>query len=150
MTAKPALDASDLAAIQARADAATLGPWQWAWDDDASPPLGQTYGVTDLGNHPVAVTSTSRDGHADADFIAHARTDIPALLAEVAELRAANERAEKDADQLAEWTGALLASNVDSLILTAVVHSAAPYNGPLDGKERLAAHDAAVAGRPKP
>lgn len=61
-------DAENLAAIRARADAATPGPWDdFQWDQDTG------------GYLP-----------ADADFIAHARSDIPFLLARVGQLEAEN------------------------------------------------------------
>jgi hypothetical protein len=71
----------ELAAIKTRADAATPGPW-----------------VTDLeGNvyadgpaHPVTAVRGRFTEHLmqDARFIARAREDVPALLAEVERLRA--------------------------------------------------------------
>ena len=65
----------DLAAIQARADAATPGPWT----------LGIVYGtVMRSSGGNIARDSTE----ANAEFIAHARTDVPALLARIAELEA--------------------------------------------------------------
>jgi hypothetical protein len=78
----------DLAAIRARADAATPGPWR-AVDTRVS---------VDLHDHVVAGSYTeiqpSRDGalvdeHYDCDFIATARTDVPALVARVVALEAA-------------------------------------------------------------
>jgi hypothetical protein len=76
----------DIAAIRARADAATKEPW--AVVDDA----GQ--GVVSLGDVPlremvVAMTSQGRVDHASMGFIAAARTDVPALCDEVDRLRAA-------------------------------------------------------------
>ena len=76
----------DLDAIEARAEAATEGPW---YEDDV------TFGTGTLviarfddtvvqSSLPLSHTRTAPN----ADFIAHARTDIPAL---VAELRAARE-----------------------------------------------------------
>ena len=75
MSAKETLD---LDAIEARASAATPGPWKrtgvnvWAWFND------QVYtimrGFTDRPS-PVH----------DQNFIAHARTDVPALIAAVRE-----------------------------------------------------------------
>jgi hypothetical protein len=71
--------------IQARADAATPGPWAWtkpepdAWDgpdlysqaDDTAFMFGASGGI----NVPSE----------DAAFIAHARTDVPVLLAAIQE-----------------------------------------------------------------
>lgn len=87
----------DLAAIKARADAATEGPWAVA--EAESNRLGNhriVYRVEkdEQGtNWQVAVTyGFSNPGiadEADAEFIAHARTDVPNLLAA---LDAANAR----------------------------------------------------------
>lgn len=85
----------ELAAIEARAAAATPGPWEWServrlvsrsrWVGDASPEVSD-----DAEPLPIIVT----DGGvypphgADRPFLAHARTDVPTLLAEVRRLRA--------------------------------------------------------------
>ena len=92
-----ALDDSELDAIEARCRAATPGPW-WAWvegreglggdsfvgqggDDEGSSPLRRDlYLSTYRGVSPVPP--------ADYDFIAHARQDIPRLVAEIRRLRA--------------------------------------------------------------
>ena len=80
----------DLTAIEARAKAATPGPW-WTrpdygcdnacvyWNSDRPDVInGSTEStlIYDEGGHSVA----------DAEFIAHAREDIPALIAEVRRL----------------------------------------------------------------
>jgi hypothetical protein len=71
--------ALDLAAIRARCDAAAPGRWE-AYRVNTIRPL---YGV---GAGDVALT---QDLHTwpDAAFIAHARQDVPALLAELARLQ---------------------------------------------------------------
>lgn len=88
------MTALDLDAIRARADAATTAPWHpvglpWNFGrpfvvaGSLDPHLGtficdlETVG-TDVGNDNAV---------ADSDFIAHAREDVPALIAEVARLR---------------------------------------------------------------
>lgn len=67
----------DLDAIEARANAATPGPWR----------VGATY------DPEINVDVTNADGNLvgpkDEDFIAAAREDVPALVAEVRRLRAA-------------------------------------------------------------
>lgn len=88
-------------AIRARADAATEGPWT------ITPPSRQ--GLDWLDYYSVG---TKQDGYleratldvsshlnaeADAEFIAHARTDVPALLDENARLRAALDAVRRDA-----------------------------------------------------
>jgi hypothetical protein len=80
-------DRVDLEAIEARAASATRGPWtQRHRDIGVEGPnylqtLAWTARLADEGT--VGVRSV-----ADAEFIAHARTDVPALVAEVRALRA--------------------------------------------------------------
>lgn len=84
--------------IQARADSATVGPWEaghrssldWlsqspAIDNDGHEP-GSAVGPADAVDPLWGSLWPSRNATADAEFIAHARTDLPAL---VAALRAA-------------------------------------------------------------
>jgi len=79
---------SRLAAIEARAQAATEGPWQM---DEGSYHVyrGEDMICADLYTEP------------DAAFIANARTDVPALLALVREQQAKLDRILK----LADWAG---------------------------------------------
>ncbi len=98
-------DVLDLAAIKARAEAALAGPWKaepvvptcWCtgWCTEPKHRDGALYGIH--------VTAPARPGWrlqaatlhdddratADSSFIAHARDDVPALVAEVERLRAA-------------------------------------------------------------
>lgn len=75
----------DLEAIEARANAATEGPWIIKKSVMAEAEI--------VGNDGEAVVQA--DGETgvasfelkDGEFIAHARTDIPALIAEVRRLR---------------------------------------------------------------
>ncbi|HWB38102.1 MAG TPA: hypothetical protein VHA75_18950 [Rugosimonospora sp.] len=74
-------DKIDLDAIRARADAATPGPWEMEvgdWAGDWAYASGPTY-------YSEETSSALRT--ADAVFVAHARADVPALLAEVDRLR---------------------------------------------------------------
>jgi hypothetical protein len=73
--------------IDARQQAATPDPWM---------PRAETYPHLVIqgpeGSHPsdaegIISTNLAVNEGADADFIAHARTDVPALLAEVRRLR---------------------------------------------------------------
>ena len=110
----------ELDAIEARANAATPGPWSWdRFDDVTIPPEDYpACGATVLaelverdGEHwimtPVEVTMQGLDPNetdceteceafavwitqADADFIAAAREDIPRLVAELRALRKAH------------------------------------------------------------
>lgn len=85
-------------AIRARLVAATKGPWAAWTDQDGTPhmggmlmvgveagviPDGETWVEGADVNNPVAHTYTPED----REFIAHAREDIPALLAEIDRLR---------------------------------------------------------------
>jgi hypothetical protein len=87
MTAQPLTD-EQYAAIRAREAAATPGPWaiEWDHDDVTDAPFPVSLGPIGYLEH-----HGERDV-ADAEFVAHARADVPALLAEVDRLRA--ERAE--------------------------------------------------------
>jgi len=103
----------DLAAIRARVEAATGGTWSFAiapaeGSDETkaeymagaltnSGPLYALFveeSVGQVGGYIVpAITGDGPNARNNAAFIAHARTDIPALLAEVERLRAGIERA---------------------------------------------------------
>jgi len=91
----------DLEAIRKREQAATPGPWQY--DEGQTPFYNDAEGRScgGLGNGLWSVFADLEDGDegdtytifeqgpkADALFIAHARTDIPALLAELTTTRA--------------------------------------------------------------
>ncbi|MDU7339307.1 MAG: hypothetical protein E7L17_14485 [Clostridium sp.] len=72
------MDAKQLAEIKAREQAATKGPW-----------MGIGYHVlTECRNYEDEICET--ECICDADFIIHARTDIPALVAEVERLTEEN------------------------------------------------------------
>lgn len=79
---------AELAAIKARADAASPGPWTPSvgcyqdpdGDDDCH-----------FGRGPTTIPQSEAQGLADSVFIAHARTDIPALLAALDDARAKSE-----------------------------------------------------------
>lgn len=73
----------ELDEIEKRAAAATPGPWCCGYDED-SLYSGEAY--------------VARFEHGDDQvFVAHARTDVPALVAEVRRLRGASERARENA-----------------------------------------------------
>ena len=59
--------------IEARAKAATPGPW-----------INNRNGVVTVESHPLAPTVSENSSWGDADFIAHARTDIDDLLTVIA------------------------------------------------------------------
>jgi hypothetical protein len=85
----------ELEAIRARCDTATPGPWVAGREADLMRPM-QSFNV---GFTRKAFDEAPLDSwwqwEANAYFIAHARADIPALLAEVERLRAALERVSK-------------------------------------------------------
>jgi hypothetical protein len=88
-------DPLDLDAIEARANAASPGPWtQWNEHEFEGPnhePLTGLYSYEDGG-----ITYER-----DTIFIAHAREDVPALIAEVRRLRAA--LASRTVETAEEW-----------------------------------------------
>lgn len=82
--------------IKARAEAATDGPWKW--DNRRVPTLNGMAGSRDVYRYETEVIEADHNGEcgcrsacqldltvgpADAEFIAHARTDVPALVAAV-------------------------------------------------------------------
>ena len=108
MTPDEALSERDLEVIEQRAGAATPGPWFVRHlDDDYAAGLTAVSTVPDTGRHEgwprfdgaeiVAATIVQNpcayavvaDGKWDqnADFIAHAREDVPSLVAEIRRLR---------------------------------------------------------------
>jgi len=76
------------AEIAARAEAATPGPWE------ANARIGI---VTNKVGDPLAVFGGGAQDRADAEFTAAARTDVPALLAELAAVRAERDQAREKA-----------------------------------------------------
>ena len=115
----------DIAAIKARADKATAGPWESdttenEGDYGSGPDCGSGFSsyevvakkgrICDTINSDVAMVCEEYDedgrtafdevGQANMDFIAHARTDIPALLAALEASEAARVKAEQDWDAL--------------------------------------------------
>lgn len=93
----PGLSDEALAAIRKRVEAAILGPWSVPGFDQAEPARHRILRLT-LELTPklaVQVTPFTNGDVPTAAFVAHARTDIPALLAEVTRLRAGAERVER-------------------------------------------------------
>ena len=84
----------DLETIEARLKAATAGPWE-AYTASCCPDMGGVAGPT----HSVMTACVGKFGHPasteDAEFIAHAREDVPALLAYVKELEARIKQVER-------------------------------------------------------
>ncbi len=75
----------NLDAIEARANAATEGPWVMVTQGGI-----ESEHYRGPGEDASSVAQTRTQG--DWEFIAHARTDVPALVARVRELEAAVER----------------------------------------------------------
>ena len=78
------MSGGEFAAIEARANAATQGPWAVErWEDFAGKPSYYVDGALRWREH---LNTLSCEGDKDtAEFIAHAREDVPALLAAVRE-----------------------------------------------------------------
>jgi hypothetical protein len=109
----------DLEAITTRVDAATKGPWTVRAADTgirSSTPYAWVLGP---GGAPVAERHNGGT-LADTEFIAHARTDVPALLAEVSRLRTeladAQMAAAAEADLVDEKTAELAALRTELAI----------------------------------
>lgn len=87
-----------LAEIEERCRRAQTGPWTVDWGEEIGSnwvvATGPAYDQTTIGTYAVCTDSircsdtNAADGEDDAEFIAHARSDIPALLEEVRRLRA--------------------------------------------------------------
>ncbi|MGN7387780.1 hypothetical protein [Sporosarcina sp. SAFN-015] len=73
------LTTQDLEAIRKRAEAATVGPWKYNDQHGYLAPVTPQREICAITNEITR--------YYDAEFIAHAREDIPALLAEVERLR---------------------------------------------------------------
>lgn len=78
----------DLDAIRARAEAATRGPWEWDLGEDGKPRRARA-ALLSFSDHIFWCSALGWPTDADAEFISHARTDVPALIAEVERLRTA-------------------------------------------------------------
>src|SRR5262245_46458349 len=75
----------ELAAIRARSEAATEGPWRAEESTDTWTLHGGPIGAHQILKAPKRHTSYAEywPNDADAEFIAHARTDVPRLLIEL-------------------------------------------------------------------
>lgn len=94
MTEANILDEKQISEIEARANAATAGPWDWACFRDAP---DDVIALTSPGGDVLLCTGDSDQSWGeisdeDERFIAHARADVPALCATVRALRAENKR----------------------------------------------------------
>lgn len=84
---------SDLGAIRARAEAATPGPWERGgkWNETAVYAKDGTMIAGQWDYEEGGISEVP-----DADFIAHAREDIPTLLALIDEQQAEIERLRRE------------------------------------------------------
>jgi hypothetical protein len=80
-------DKLDLAAIRARCDAATPGPWEVVVRGNTV----TSHAIT-VSDKYISIASGISPKTANAKFIAHAREDIPALIGEVERLQSDNKR----------------------------------------------------------
>lgn len=71
----------DLDAIRARADAATRGPWYHGGHRDMKRQMYEPHELIVSTAYPLIEFEPSGQGEADARFVAHARADVPALVA---------------------------------------------------------------------
>lgn len=91
------MNADEVDAIRARAEAATPGPWRWRDDGYDSVVLDRSDDY--VGGCPDCGVRAGFD-ESDAEFIAAARTDIPALLDALDEARAEAARLRRGGEEL--------------------------------------------------
>lgn len=77
----------ELENIRMRCESATPGPWK-SYIEGRDHTSGSSFIMTGSGNNRRNDIELSGVTAADQDFIAHARQDIPLLLAEIARLKA--------------------------------------------------------------
>ena len=94
------LTIAEIEAIRKRAEKATEGPWEWVACDELHetemPELGNgKESIMSFGDREMYYpTEGTPPNTEDAEFIAHARTDIPKLLAEIDRLNELIDKAE--------------------------------------------------------
>lgn len=81
--------AINLNAIEARANAATPGPWYQGRDDRRYEDSGHAFTHEDMNHSDSYDVFPDAANPEDAEFVAHARTDVPALVATLRRLDAA-------------------------------------------------------------
>lgn len=87
----------DLDAIEARTDAASSGPWSTHLDWP-----GRVFSRNQFSGHIARCTGTRADEN--AAFIAHARTDVPALVSEIRRLTAELQQAQQQDAAIRCWS----------------------------------------------
>lgn len=98
-----------LDAIKARAEGATVGPWEVDPHADSENGAG-IHSKSDCvieggmeGNYPCSPVGVNEE--ADAQFIAHSRADIPALVAAVEAVLELHKPITDDGNSLRNWLG---------------------------------------------
>lgn len=110
----------DLDAIRARCEAATPGPWRVdgsTYDEDCNEHLAP-YGLEGPNERLIWSSGGGEYAHPDmatAQFIAAARTDIPALLAYIDELERRLKEIGAQVDELREQYDSVLEANVQAM-----------------------------------
>ncbi|MEV5957259.1 hypothetical protein AB0M11_26420 [Streptomyces sp. NPDC051987] len=103
----------DLDTIEARANAATAGPWNIELDYCDCSEYGCSHAPFAVGFGPfTSFENTTDRHHYDAEFVAAARTDVPALVAEIRRLRAA-----AAAELLPAWEAMYEPGNVSDYLI---------------------------------
>jgi hypothetical protein len=98
MNDTPPLTEEEIAAIRARCTAATPGPWR-SYIEGRDHTSGSNFIMTGEGEGRGEDIELSGATPADQDFIAHARQDIPRLLAEIQRLRNLGQQASSPTPQ---------------------------------------------------
>lgn len=92
------MNVEQLNAIKERAAKATTGPWYYEVDGDLFA-NGETVLTPFVTKHDIPILKMKND---DATFIAHAREDIPMLVAEVERLQSENESLKRSLQYIAD------------------------------------------------
>ncbi|MFF5993436.1 hypothetical protein AAGS61_01620 [Lysinibacillus sp. KU-BSD001] len=96
------MKAEQLQVIKERAEKATNGPWKVVKSEESGVQIGTTWESGQLKACVPVVTTAHGKGSVtvyindrNAEFVAHAREDVPALIAEIERLQASLELTEK-------------------------------------------------------
>lgn len=89
------IDEKRLAEIREREAKATKGPWLWDGDVTSYDEENDAPWLVSEGEKQILTGGIKATSKADVDFIAHARTDIPFLLAQLEAARREVEKLEK-------------------------------------------------------
>jgi hypothetical protein len=92
----PTLSPEDVAEIEARAEAATAGPWKRLLTDNDPDFADDIVATIDSWPGNYMVVAECPQGECDLDFIANARTDVPILARSHEALRAERDKLRTD------------------------------------------------------